>query len=96
MVRIYKYEIMDVQGNQSNEIMLPVGARVLSAGTQRGVTCIWAMVSDTEVVKEMRLFVVLGTGHVCGDGVYRHIGTVMDGPFVWHVFEVTTLEGEKL
>lgn len=72
---------------------LPVGARVLRVETARHRTqardalVFWAQV-DRDVPTERRTFRVFGTGHDMPDDVaLEHVATVMDGPFVWHVFE---------
>jgi hypothetical protein len=70
-------------------IEMPIGARVLSVQVQHGEAVIWALVNSLEL-KELRKFVVVGTGHPCPD-VGRFIGTFqlpdLDGSWVFHLFE---------
>lgn len=70
------------------EIKMPKGARILSVGTQRERhICLWALV-DTSAPDVARTLYVRGTGHEVVPKIAQHyLGTVMDGQFVWHVFE---------
>ena len=71
------------------EVQMPVGANVISVDNQHGQICMWALVND-EAEKETRTFEVVGTGHYMRDIDRDFVGTVQQGPFVWHVFEVTS------
>lgn len=76
-------------------VRMPAGAKVLSVGDQCGTLCLWALV-DPEAPKEMRHFIIHGTGHPVLPtpfGELVHLGTVVQfgGDFVWHVFEWTAL-----
>lgn len=53
---------------------------------------LWAIV-DTDAETVEHTLHVRGTGHELGD-VGRHIGTVVDGQMVWHVFESAPVGGE--
>lgn len=86
--RIWKYElgIMD-----SQHITMPRDAQILSVANQGGQLCLWAMV-DADKPSECRSIEIIGTGNPVHQdmGVERRfIGTVLMGPFVWHVFERT-------
>jgi len=76
----FEFEVID-----EPEIEMPVGAKVLSVGTQRPrMICLWAA-CDPKAAKERRNFHVRGTGHPLNcEGPF--IGSVLDGPFVWHIF----------
>lgn len=63
---------------------------------QDGELFLWTVCTDRGD-KEKREFVVRGTGHeithkhkVTYLVDYKHIGTVHNGPFVWHVFEIVS------
>jgi len=72
----------------SQQIKMPERAEILSVQMQGGVPCIWAQV-DTDYDLETRLFYIYGTGHRMDDfAVMKFIGTVQEGQFVWHVFQV--------
>jgi len=87
MISIWKYEL-DVRDSQT--LLLPLDAEILSVGLQRGVICLWAKV-DTEVEgREIHEFRIVGTGHpVPRSEESKFLGTViMDNVgLVFHVFE---------
>lgn len=89
MMVIYKYPILVID---SQCIELPKGAVILSVGVQNEIqVCLWAVVDPTQGV-EYREIVIIGTGNPMTElpaNLRRaFIGTVLQGPFVWHVFEV--------
>lgn len=72
-------------------VKMPVGAQVLTVQMQGDMPCLWAEVDDT-APKEMRHFVVFGTGwNLPREMGYSdvYIGTVQDASLVWHVYELT-------
>ena len=86
-MRIYKYPLVI---KCSQEIALPEGAKILTFQMQDRSPFIWALV-DPDASLESRTFRVVGTGHELwpDEGSYDHVGTVQQGPFVWHLFEMT-------
>lgn len=85
MKTIFKYPYSDV-------VMLPAKACVLSAGMQDGGLWLWCLV-DTSYPLQERHFRMWGTGwdlseEIDDRGIVSHISTVLDGEFVWHIFEV--------
>lgn len=84
MMRIYKY-ILRLDDYQ--EVVMPAGARILSAQLQYGSITIWAMV-DVNREQSRRAFRIFGTGHDATDAENMpHVGTVQDSSFVWHIFD---------
>lgn len=96
MKTIYKYELA-IEDTQ--EIMLPIGAQILCVQMQGKSPQLWAII-DPHAPKEPRVIDIYGTGHPLGD--YRllplpkpkedpgkYIGTFQqyEGQLVWHVFE---------
>jgi hypothetical protein len=84
--KIFKY-VLKVQDEQA--IKMPIGAVVLSVQFQRGVLSMWAIVNPNNE-DELRCFEVYGTGAdfpSLGMAERKHLATVQEGPFVWHVFE---------
>lgn len=82
MKTIYKYpiEITDEQ-----KIQMPLDAKVIHAGLDpNGIPCIWAMASS-HLADHSHYVYVRGTGHEISDS-RRHIGSFVEGPFMWHVF----------
>ena len=81
--RVYKYRLERCGGPQNPE--LPNGAEIVHIAMQGDSICIWALVDVREDVGN-RKFIIYGTGHPITTAG-KHIGTVLDGRFVWHVFE---------
>lgn len=73
-------------------VEMPVGATILPhlepARLEHGEhgLVIWAVV-DTVQLTETRVFHVIGTGNEMPDAPLNYIGTAIDDPFVWHLFE---------
>ena len=90
---IYKYPL-DLEGQDIKEIIMPLGANVLTVQVQRDVVCLWAMVPtdlpDYAGGEEVRRFLVIGTGHRLPEHPTRYVGTVqmVNGALVLHVFEL--------
>jgi hypothetical protein len=93
MDKVYKYQL--VFRGEVQPIELPLGAEVLHFAVQDSsegmnpIPLIWAKV-DPGNETETREFILRGTGHEIGVNLYRtqHIGTVLHGVFVWHLFEL--------
>ena len=84
MKTIYKYQVTPTDPRL--EIELPGSAKVVFVGSQLvGVVNFWVEL-DPEVVKHKRIFVLHGTGHDIPDN-HDYIGSVLDSPFVWHLYE---------
>lgn len=82
---IYKYPIVITQ---DQTVLVPRGAKFLSVMDQNGALCLWFEVETVNPV-EARAIEVHGTGNPINDtcGKRIHIGSVIQGPCVWHVFE---------
>lgn len=82
--RVLKYPL----GNDAR-VDIPDGARILHCGMQNETITIWALVDSLDEGGACtRAIHVRGTGHqIERPDRLSHIGTVFDGPFVWHVFE---------
>lgn len=84
MITIWKYPF-PVQ--DEFELTMRRTARVLSVQMQNGRPAMWASV-ETDAPDVRRKFFVRGTGHYTNDIVgCRYLGTIQDGPLVWHVFD---------
>jgi len=86
---IWKYELK-IEGLQN--IIMPIGAKILSVQIQNETPCLWALVNPEEKDTDARNIETFGTGHtVCYDsGVTRDfIGTYQTRGLVFHVFEYT-------
>lgn len=80
---IHKYNLSATNG----EITMPKGAETIAVQEQNGSICLWAIV-DLNQPAEVRTFLTVGTGQRLPKSGLAHIGTVQEGGFVWHVFEV--------
>ena len=84
MRTIYKYPI-EITDEQT--ITMPECAEIIHVGLDpQGTPCIWA-----EVITERSLrpydVIVAGTGHPLPAGARNnHVGSFVQGSFVWHVF----------
>lgn len=83
MKTIYKYPI---KITELQEIEMPEHANVLHVGLDpQGTPCLWAMVDAIESKELVSVFVV-GTWNPMPFETLRHVGSFVQGPFVWHVF----------
>lgn len=86
MLTIHKFSF---KVDDTVKVALPNGAVIRHVGKQGGPPghlTLWAEVNPDKPTVERTLF-VRGTGHPLPDGAISFLGTVMDGPFVWHVYE---------
>ena len=83
---IYKYPLTN-NGGDLQKLELPSGAKILHFGLQDNKLYIWAKVV-LDFTKELRFFRVVGTGCELGINSGEYIGTIFQGPYVWHLFEV--------
>ena len=84
MKTIWKYEI-DVYSGLAT-FPIPLSSRVVFVATQSpNVLTFWALV-ETNNLNEMREFKIFGTGSINDKG-FEYMGSVVDGDFVWHLFE---------
>lgn len=80
---IYKYAVTVTRKQQ---IIMPRGARILSAQCQGDNIQLWAVVDPHETYVN-RSINVLGTGHEFFGNPGEFIATVQTGPYVWHLFD---------
>ncbi len=88
MKTIYKYKL-DV--NDSQIVILPKGAIILSIQTQHNMPVLWAEV-DPAASKEAVMIEMFGTGHPIPESEGRHyISTFQmnSGDLVFHAYEYT-------
>ena len=98
MRTIWKYNLemdnqqMIVSWRGLYEIMLPKAAYFLAIREQHGKPAIWFQV-DTEQEKEVRKFIIVGTGKPIPEKfkIKHYLGMFFlnEGYFVGHVYEVT-------
>lgn len=81
MKTIYKYQLPAV-----GALKLPLGAQILTVQLQNGSPTLWALVKPDNTLVN-RTISIVGTGWDIESNV-KYINTYMDGPFVWHAFEI--------
>jgi hypothetical protein len=86
---IWKYELKidDLQN-----VIMPIGAEILSVQMQNETPCLWALVNPDEKDTDTRYIETFGTGHpVAYDmgSTREFIGTYQTRGLVFHVFEYT-------
>lgn len=87
-----KKQIWKFPLDQSNQIVMPEGAQVLSVQTQNETPCLWALVNP-ENKRVTRIFNMIATGDPITEDLekyrYDYYGTVQlkGGLLVYHVFE---------
>lgn len=88
---VYKYPLAMAE---VSTIEIPYDASIVHVDKQGQTYCIWAEHgvdypddNDHKVpVMKQHTFRIFGTGHLIPDGM-SHIGSLQDGPFVFHVYE---------
>lgn len=87
--KIWKYRL-EITDDQT--LYMPVSAKFLTVQFQGLELCLWAEVpSNTDVQHKNWHIYVVGTGNPMPDPSdpllgLKHIGTVQQAPFVWHVY----------
>lgn len=83
---IYKYPLPSY-GQQT--ILMPMGSRILTVQTQKGVPHMWALVDLYTQTLETKTIIIYGTGHTIDEENIDYINTfqVDDGDLIYHVFE---------
>lgn len=84
MKTIFKYPIGITRYQVVN---MPAGAKPVHVGYDpQGMPCIWAEVDTTQPDENFEVNVI-GTGHEMNQKTPNvHIGTFVQGPYVWHVY----------
>ncbi len=84
MKSIWKYSL-DAENEQT--LSLPKGAKIIHTGLDpSGTLCIWAEVNIDEAERASIAIYIYGTGHPIKADVQRHLGSLVVGPYVWHVY----------
>lgn len=81
---VYKYPLLTAAGTQ--EVVLPVGAKIVHVGMQGERITLWAEVDPDEHRAAPWAVRILGTGDPAIPDRYTHAGTVFIGAFVFHVY----------
>ena len=83
MITVWKFPLQYTPARQVVE--LPEGYKLLLFDHQHAVgPCLWASVDDAAPTRRHEVIMV-GTGQPVPEGA-DHLGTVQQGPYVWHYF----------
>ena len=82
MAKVLKYEMP--RPGKAVAICFPTGFSPVSVQMQHGKIMLWAEVPDVGACEDA-VFHTIGTGWGVPDKT-RHVGTVQDDGFVWHVY----------
>lgn len=80
---IWKY-VLELTDEQKVE--MPSGALILSFQRQGDNLCVWCLI-DLSIPKVYRTLRIHGTGHQNIESHERHVASIQDGSFVWHLFD---------
>lgn len=83
MKTIHKYHLNDTY---DHFIYIHEGHENLHVNIQNDIICLWALV-DPEKPLIKRVIHIYNTGWDCESKSQHYLGTVFQGPLVWHVFE---------
>ena len=84
MNTIHKYPI---KITDRQEVTLPENAKIIHVGIDpRGLPCLWAEVDTFDYECSDRDIYVVGTGNPRDEEAKTHLGSFVQGPFVWHVY----------
>jgi hypothetical protein len=85
MTFIYKYSLHLVE---KQTIKMPYGSIIIAVQLQFNVITLWVRFAESKVLPLVnRIFSVHGTGHPIDESEI-YLGTVQQGSFVWHIFEI--------
>ena len=88
-MKVWKYEL-SITDDQT--VVMPRGAKILSAQNQYEKVTIWALVNEYESITEKVHFHIAGTAHPLPKNPMEFIDTIQlsEGKLVLHVFKVLT------
>ena len=81
--RVWKYTL---EFHTPSVFDMPEDAEIVHVNEQNGFPTMWVLVDDCAPTME-RIFFICGTG----DAIRRdakYVGSVHDGEYVWHIFEI--------
>lgn len=89
MITIYKYPIpLNQNFYGAFSIDLPESTLIRHVDLDgNGTACIWAEVDTNFLTSRTHKFFKCGTGKEIPDEYKYHIGSYVDGPYVWHIYK---------
>lgn len=89
--KVYKYTMPEPGETVIHNA--PLG-NFLHLAIQSASIQLWAVHDEDTFPSSSHIFVTIGTSQPIPEEYY-HVGTVLDGPFVWHVFYTVEPAGER-
>lgn len=84
-MKIYKWSVCP---DKSMTLEMPITTKILPAVFMQGTNlCFWGIVNETGKM-ENRTFFIAGTGGEFNGTDKEYIGSVQDGLYIWHLFEI--------
>lgn len=80
---IWKYPL-ELKAFQT--VKMPRGGQVILVAIQNSSITLWVEFRDDASEIEVSFYIV-GTGRNVPEAAEKHVGSVTDGAFVWHVYE---------
>lgn len=87
MKSVWKFPLRGALG-ETIALQMPTGAEILHFAMQSNTPTIWALVDPAQTLRTVRRFYIVGTGMEIDSADVRYVGTIPDGLFVWHAFEL--------
>lgn len=81
MKKVFKYEL-----THETTVNIPTKSTFLYFNVQKETPMVWFEV-DPEYISSPKHFRIFGTGQEIPYS-YKYLGSCMDDPFVWHLYEV--------
>lgn len=84
---IYKYQLNSLSflANGIVNFQMPVQRRYLTVQMQGDIPTLWVEVDTRSGFEEVSIAIV-GTGNPMPENYHAYLGTVQEGPMVWHYF----------
>ena len=87
MKTVFKY---DLEWADRQVVYLPENSQIIDAEIQDEQLRIWALHDVLpQEINEVHYIRIAGTGHDIRDNIMRHLKTLHNRGFVWHIFETT-------
>lgn len=93
-MKIWKY-LIDLEKGFKHVIKMPFNAKILSIQIQGALIAIWVICNERSP-KEDRIFDIYPTGRDLPPDPGMYLATVQFGCFVWHIFENTKQDKDKM
>ena len=96
MRTIWKYPLNLMAGNPVLTVTSSKNAAPRMVGMQGDQPTLWMEVEPDAPSDYYHYFYIRGTGHEVPDFLNEHVGSFIQGPYVWHVYRLilTSVDGK--